>query len=224
MGEVTLAFIDDHPVLLEGIGKIFSMDRAFRVVASGSSASDAIHISRQFRPDVLVMDLNMEGNAFEAIGWIARAAPETKVVAFTAASGTDAAVKALEAGASGYVFKGSTTEELRRAIFAVLKGGTFISQEVALSVITALRSSKKGHDLDRNALKLSVREQQVVSFLLLGKTNREIAAELGIGDKTVKHYIGILLQKLQVRNRTELVLAAQRLPHVTASPIGDYLN
>lgn len=225
MKEITVAFVDDHPVLLEGIGKIFSMDRAFRVVASGNSASDAIHISKEFRPDVLVMDLNMQGNAFEAIGSITRDVPDTKVVAFTASSDTDAAVKALGSGASGYVFKGSTTEELRRAILAVLQGGTFISQEVALGVVDALRSGKKRPDPDHKGLKLSIREHQVIKFLLIGKTNREIAAELGIGEKTVKHYIGIMLQKLQARNRTELVIAAQKLPQVTTGPwSGDYMN
>ncbi len=223
MRNSTLALVDDHPVLLKGLGDIISDVTDFRIVALGTTAQDAVEIAHRDKPDVIIVDLNMPGNAFEAIATVAGRHPETKIIVFTAASSTDIAVKALEAGASGYVLKGSTVQEVKGAILAVLKGETYISQEVAFSVITALRgASKRG---DSKPVRLSKREEQVVTLLLSGKTNREIAAELGIGEKTVKHYMTVLMQKLQVRNRLEVVIAAQRLTQASKSPErGIYVN
>jgi DNA-binding NarL/FixJ family response regulator len=216
MRNSTLALVDDHPVLLKGLGDIIADETGFCIVAFGMTAQDAVDIAGRDKPDVIIIDLNMPGNAFEAISIVASRYPDTKVIVFTAASSTDIAVKALEAGASGYVLKGSTIQEVKGAIFSVLKGDTYISQDVAFSVITALRGASKPGDA--NPVRLSKREEQVVTLLLSGKTNREIAAGLGIGEKTVKHYMTILMQKLQVRNRLEVVIAAQRLTQVSASP------
>lgn len=209
MSKATLAFVDDHPILLQGLERIFASDQSFLVVARGKTAADAIDISRSCSPDVIVIDLNMPGNAFEAIRAITGQSINTKVVAFTAATEIDLAVRALECGASGYVLKGNTIEELRAAICAVLQGETFVSQDVAFKVVSAFR--KAAQQRDTKVIQLSAREEQVVKLLLQGMTNREIAAELGIGEKTVKHYMTILMQKLHVRNRLEVVIAAQKL-------------
>jgi DNA-binding NarL/FixJ family response regulator len=219
MRNATLALVDDHPVLLRGLGDILNEEGNFSVIASGGSSKDATEIAMRDRPDVLIMDLNMPGNAFEAISLIVERAPETKVIAFTAATGTDVAVKALEAGASGYLVKGSTTTEVKGAIAAVLRGETYISQEVAFKVISALRTSTTRG----NKVRLSKREEQVLRLLMSGKTNREIAASIGIGEKTVKHYMTILMQKLQAKNRIEAVIAAQSLD-LSRQPTANFFN
>ena len=205
----SIAFVDDHPVLLEGIVSIFAADRAFDVVAKGGTAADALDISTRFKPDVIIVDLNMPGNTFDAMASISRNIPETKIVAFTSAVGVDTAVDAFEAGASGYVLKGTSADDLRHAVRAVLGGETFITQSVAAQVILALRNAslQKGNN---EAIRLSVREEQIVQLLLEGQTNKEIAFRLSISPKTVKHYMTILMQKLHVRNRLEVVLAAQK--------------
>lgn len=222
MSTARLVLVDDHPVLLQGLGTLLSADNSFSVVASGKSALDAVEISRRMRPDVMVMDINMPGNAFEAISTITNYLPDTRIVAFTAATETEIAVRALEAGASGYVVKGSTIDELKDAIVAVMQGETYVSQEVAFKVITALRGTPKREGV--KPVRLSVREGQVVKLLLLGKTNREIATELGIGERTVKHYMTVLMQKLEVRNRLEVVIAAQHLALTTGPDAGVYVN
>jgi DNA-binding NarL/FixJ family response regulator len=160
--------------------------------------------------DVALVDLGMPGNVYEAIQSLRAKAPDTKILVFTASVAIDHAVRALEAGAHGYVLKGSTIGELTDAIRAVFKGETYLTQSFALKVISALRNTS-ARKAALHALQLSLREEQVVRLLLRGKTNREIADSLKISEKTVKYYMSALMQKMHARNRIEVVLAAQRL-------------
>src|SRR5690606_34044240 len=178
------------------------------------------------RPNIILLDLNMPGDAFGAISQIRVSSPETKIIVFTASAGIGHAVRALDAGATGYVLKGSTADELMQAIDIVLTGETFITPSFASKVISALRNaSLRKAAADR--VRLSVREDQIVRLLLLGRTNREIAQRLQISEKTVKRYMTLLMQKLQARNRVEVVLAAQELGGFgtdrAAKPVG-FLN
>lgn len=210
MSTVDLALFDDHPVLLDGLATLLSDYSDFAVVGTGTSASDALSVSMSRKVDVAIVDLGMPGNVYEAIQSLRAKAPDTKILVFTASVAIDHAVRALEAGAHGYVLKGSTIDELTDAIRAVFKGETYLSQSFALKVISALRNTA-ARKAALQALQLSLREEQVVRLLLRGKTNREIADSLNISEKTVKYYMSILMQKLHARNRIEVVLAAQKL-------------
>jgi two-component system, NarL family, nitrate/nitrite response regulator NarL len=137
-----------------------------------------------------------------------RVSPNTKVVAFTAASGVEAAIRALDAGANGYVRKGSSAQELIQAVEAVRHGETYITQSFANQVIAGLRNAPL-RKVAAAAVRFSIREYQIVRLLLRGKTNRDIAIALRISEKTVKNYMTILMQKLNARNRLEVVIAAQ---------------
>ncbi len=205
-----IALIDDHPILLKGLATIFAETARFKVVATGKCASDAMNAVSAARPKVILIDLNMPGDAFEAIARIRTLSPETRVVAFTASAAIDHAVRALDAGATGYVLKGSTDEELMQAVDTVVAGETFITPSFASKVISALHKASEQKACTA-AIKLSVREDQIVRHLLAGRTNKEIAQRLLISEKTVKHYMTVLMQKLQARNRVEVVLAAQEL-------------
>ena len=205
-----MAFVDDHPVLLSGLVSLFGNTPGFEVVASGSSAVDAIQITSDKSPDILVIDLNLPGNAFDAIAQIAAGQGNTKVAVFTASMGIEHAVMALDAGASGYILKGSSIEGLIDGLRAVHGGETYITPAFATKVIVALRDASVRKKAAQ-AIRLSVREDQIVKLLLKGRTNKEIAAVLSISEKTVKHYMTILMQKLQARNRLEVVIQAQRL-------------
>jgi DNA-binding NarL/FixJ family response regulator len=110
--------------------------------------------------------------------------------------------------------KGSSSDELLQAIASVSSGETYITRNFATQVIAALRDTSLRRKA-AEAVKLSIREQQIVRLLLKGKTNKEIALAINISDKTVKHYMTILMQKLQVRNRLEVVIAAQKLEEAT---------
>jgi len=151
----------------------------------------------------------MPGEVYSAIESAIKISPSTKIVAFTAANGVDSAIRALDAGASGYVLKGSSTKELIHAITSVHSGETYITQSFASRVISGLRDASLRREAAA-AVILSIREQQIVRLLMNGRTNKEIAIAIKISEKTVKHYMTALMQKLQVRNRVEVVIAAQK--------------
>lgn len=211
MRNISIAFVDDHPALLEGLTAIFSRRDNYTVVGTGANAQDIVAVAERERPDVLVVDLNIPGDSFAAISRVGEISPSTKKIAFTACVGIECAVRALEAGVNGYVLKGSTSAELTDAIQMVLAGDTFITPSFASKVIVALRNGSVRNGDAGRSIKFSVREDQVVKLLLLGRTNREIALHLRISEKTVKHYMTLLMQKLNARNRLEAIIAAQKL-------------
>ncbi len=210
MSTVSIGLVDDHPLMIEGIVALLSRAQGLKVLTTGSTAKDIIDISLRFHPDVIIVDLSMAGDVYEAISTSIRLAPNTKVVAFTAATGVDSAIRALDAGASGYVLKGSSAQELIQAVESVRLGETYITQSFASQVIAALRNTSLRRKA-AEAVKFSIREYQIVRLLLRGNTNKEIAISLKISEKTVKNYMTILMQKLHARNRLEVVIAAQKL-------------
>lgn len=211
MQAVSIAFVDDHPTLLEGLRAIFSRRNGYKVVATGGCCNTALDIAVNYKPDIIILDLNMPGNAFECIRRMRNLAPEIKIIAFTASSGINHAIDALQAGASGYVLKGSSLESLTEAIDAVMAGETYITKGFATKVIAALTSPQGAK------IKLSAREEQIVALLLESRTNREMAEELHLSEKTIKNYMSLLMQKLKVRNRVGLVMAARGMPLASAS-------
>lgn len=206
---VTVAFVDDHPVLLEGICTVFSRNGRFNVVAKGNSADAARSIFASHRPNLLFVDLSMPGDVFAAIGDItAGAASPTRVVVYTACTAVDLALQALDRGASAFVVKDSISDELFDAVATVMRGELFISHSYAGRVLSGLRN-RSARASSVNAAKLSQREKQVVHLLLEAQSNKEIASNLAISEKTVKHYMTSLMTKLNARNRVEVALAAQ---------------
>jgi DNA-binding NarL/FixJ family response regulator len=210
MNRVSVALVDDHPLMIEAVTSVLSKTARFHVVASGTTAKDVLDIGTLIRPDVMLVDLGMVGDVYSAISTVTSISSVTKFIVFTAASRVDFAIRALDSGASGYVLKGSSSDELIGAITSVLSGEVYIAGSFAAQVITALRSESIRRKV-AEAVKLSIREEQIIRLLLKGKTNREIADAINLGEKTVRHYMTILMQKLQVRNRLEVVIAAKKL-------------
>jgi DNA-binding NarL/FixJ family response regulator len=196
--------------MIEAVFSLLSRFESFEIVATGTSAKDVIEIGTLVKPHVMVVDLGMPGDVYGAISTVTSLSTATKFIAFTASTGVECAIRALDSGASGYVLKGSSSEELIEAITSVRSGETYITRNFATQVIAALRDTSLRRKA-AEAVKLSIREQQIVRLLLKGKTNKEIAQAINISEKTVKHYMTILMQKLQVRNRLEVVIAAQKL-------------
>lgn len=205
----TIAFVDDHPILLRGIADLFAQHPDFEVVGLGGAAVDALALMKDKGPEVLFLDLSMPGDVFAAITEIAHTYPSTRIVVFTAFSSVDSALRALDAGAMGFVLKGSTYDELFEAVSAVLRGEMFVTRQYATQVLSGLQQRKRAEEL-REAVRLSVREKQIVAQLLHARTNREIATTLSLSEKTVKHYMTGLMAKLKARNRLEVVIAAQK--------------
>ncbi|WP_373502082.1 response regulator [Aestuariivirga sp.] len=207
--KVSVAFVDDHPVLLQGLVALFSQYNRFQIVASGDDAVAAREIVRINRPDILFMDLSMPGMVFSTISEIHNTWPETKVIIYTAYSSIDSALRALDTGVKGYMLKGCTIDEMFEGIDSVLDGDLYITKQFATEVISKLRLRSRAEG-DLHKLHLTMRELQVAGELMNARTNREIADKLAISEKTVKHYMTSLMQKLEVRNRVEAVLAVKK--------------
>ena len=206
--KTTIGFVDDHPILLEGLKGLFSDSPSYSVVATGRSASEAWELVASQQPDVVLMDLSMPGDVYAVIGQIVKSPVRTKVVVYTAFSSVDSAMHALDAGATGFVLKSSPVDEIFEAVESVMRDELFITGQYASQVMTGLRNRAQREALNRK-VKLNVREKQIVEYLRQARTNREIAASMSLSEKTVKHYMTILMQKLHARNRVEVVVQSQ---------------
>ena len=210
MRPVSVAFVDDHPVFLAGLTSLFANIAGFEVVATGATAADAVQIAAETSPDILMMDISRPDDTFEAVRQITSNHGSTRVLVFAASPSVDHAVMALDAGARGYILKCGSVEDLIQGVRAVHSGETYLTPGFATKVINALRNASI-RKMAVQALRLSAREDQIVGLLFRGRTNKEIATVLSISEKTVKHYMTILMQKLRVRNRLEVVIQAQKM-------------
>lgn len=206
---VNIALVDDHPTLLRGIEALLSEDSRFQVVGTGGRADDALRLAEDVSPDVVILDLSMPGDVYATIEQIARK-PLAKVLVFTAYDDVNLAMRALDAGAQGFVLKGRPTTDLGDAIESILGGELFVSPDFSKKLMAGYRHRSRREKGLKQA-KLSARERQLVDCLLQAKSNKEIARTLTLSEKTVKHYMTNLMNKLGVRSRVEVVLAVQAM-------------
>ncbi len=218
MNHISLVLVDDQPLFIEGFRALCDRVPSFRLVASTTEAGDLRSVVAKHKPDILFLDVANPGISPDVISSVSNDAPGVKFVALTAARSIALAIQTLDAGAFGYVLKQSSAEELTLAIQALGRGERFITHGFSSKLVSALQDEavRKKAAL---AIKLSIRESQIVRFLMAGKTNKEIAYCLRISERTVKHYMTHLMQKLNVRNRMEVAIAARSLAHGdTAAP------
>lgn len=183
---------------------------AFDVVGTGCGVPDILKIAEAHRPEVIVVDLTMQGDVIGAIAQMQERFADCRLVIFTASNSAELAAKALNAGATAFVLKGSPQCDLIQAINSAMAGETYITPSFAARIIAELQN-KARQQREKQAMHLSIREDQIVQLLLLGKKNSEIATALALSEKTVKGYMSTLMQKLHARNRLEVVIAAQNL-------------
>jgi two-component system, NarL family, nitrate/nitrite response regulator NarL len=207
---IRIALVDDHPVLLEGLTSLYHGKANLEVVATGHSAIDAVRIAEGHRPDVIVMDLTMPGDCPEAIRLILAAYPLTKVVVFTASNSIGPATELLEAGISRYVLKVASAADLQMAIVNAHAGQTYITPAFATKVIVTMKTAQLRQTTPPSR-RLHHREEQIIRGVLEGDSNKEIGRRLNISEKTVNHYMTSLMNKLNVRNRLELVWAVGKI-------------
>jgi two-component system, NarL family, nitrate/nitrite response regulator NarL len=196
-GKVRFAVVDDHPMFRAGV--IHTLVQAgMESAAEGEAPADAIRIARETAPDVLLIDVNMGTSSIPAV----------RTMMLTVVSDEEHVVAALRAGATGYILKGVAGQELVESVRRVSRGEAYVYPALAAALIGHV-AAKKAQD---PFAMLTVREEQILGYLAKGLSNKEIGSRLDISDKTVKHYLTSVLQKLQVRNRVEAaLLAATRL-------------
>ncbi len=213
---VRIAVVDDHPLLREGVAGTLSTHADFEVIATGASGEDAIRIAAEQRPDIMLIDVSMPGGGIEAARKIALVSPGVKTIMLTVSEREEDVMAAMEAGAKGYVLKGITGADLAGTVRVVNKGETYITPQFAARILSRMRTSRAAAHAERRPdIELTIREEQILKAAAAGLTNKEIARKFSLSEKTVKHYMTGVLQKLQVRNRVEAVLV--HLKHETAS-------
>jgi DNA-binding NarL/FixJ family response regulator len=205
---IRLLIADDHPVVREGIIAMISREPDFKVVAEANNGLEALEKAKQFKPDVILMDLRMpEMDGVEAIRQIAEVEPETKFIILTTYSDDEYIFKGIEVGARAYLLKDAPREELFKAIRAVYRGESLIQPVVASKVLSRfaeLSRQTQTHEV------LTDREVEVLILIAKGSANKEIAEELHISNSTVKTHIASIFQKLGTNDRTEAVTMALR--------------
>ncbi|MGB3339189.1 MAG: response regulator transcription factor [Devosia sp.] len=205
----TITIADDHPVFLAGLSDLLSTEASVQIVGEADTAATTVEMIAATVPDIAILDLSMPGDVIRAITEILGTATSTKILIYTAYCSTESAVRALEAGAVGFVLKTSPYEELLEAIEAVSSGKIFVSKRYAAAVFGALREHSRVAAL-YEAARLTVRELEIVAHLLEGCTNRQIAVRLSLSERTVKYYMTHIMLKMKARNRVEVVISARQ--------------
>lgn len=208
---IRVVIIDDHPLFREGVATILGNEADFEVVGQGASAGEAIQLARDLLPDLILLDIDMPGSGFLAAQSISVECPVTRIVFLTVSEADDHLVKALKTGARAYILKGVAGRELIRILKSVASGESYLPPALAASLLLEMSSPKPVSNPNRDPLdELTEREREILEKLAAGLSNKEIGQQLHLSEKTVKHYMTNILQKLQVRNRVEAALMAQR--------------
>jgi DNA-binding NarL/FixJ family response regulator len=193
---IRLLVVDDHPVVREGLAAILADQPDFTVVGAVGSADALLALAAREHPSVVLLDLELPGmSGIESVRALAPLVPEARVIAFTAYDNDELVFGALEAGVRGYLLKGAPAEEIARAVRAVAAGGSYLEPRVAAKVLAASRSRRAGL--------LTERERQVVRLIGAGRSNKQIAHELGITERTVKFHVRSAMNKLGAENRAQ---------------------
>jgi DNA-binding NarL/FixJ family response regulator len=208
---------DDHPVVRDGLAAMLGTQADFIVVGQAATGAEVVRQAEALKPDVILLDLEMpELNGVEALRRVRAARDEAAapphVIVFTAFDTDDRIVAALQAGASGYLLKGTPRDELFNAIRVVSQGGSLLQPVVASKFLRHVRAQSRAPDSEpRPPDALTERELEVLRLLAQGKSNKEIAAALTITERTVKFHVSAILGKLGASNRTEAArIAAQQ--------------
>src|SRR5688500_8007661 len=198
-----LLVVDDHAVVRQGL--VASLDRkpGFQVVAEAGTVAESIEMARKFRPDLVVMDVRLpDGSGIEACREIRAELPATRVVMLTSYPDEEAVLSAIVAGAAGHLLKQIRARDLVSALEAVGRGESLLDPAVTDKVLERVRRIASGSDTDASA-RLTPHEQRIRAVVAEGKTNKEIATEVFLSDKTVKNYVSSILSKLNLERSAQ---------------------
>lgn len=201
---------DDHPLYRDGVARTLAERAGIAVVATCGSADDAVALTERHRPDLVLLDISMPGGGIAAAGRIAALGHGTRIVMLTVSERDEDVMGALKAGAHGYALKGVGAAELVEIVHAVAEGGSFVTPALAARLLTAMqRPERRDRPAESPLATLSRREEEILAHVAAGLSNKEVARLLDLQEKTVKHYMTSILQKLHVRNRVEAALLAR---------------
>ena len=207
-----VVIVDDHTLFREGLATILEAQPDIEVVGQGGNAQDAVRLARDLLPEIVLLDIDMPGGGLEAARTIVNELPVIKIVILTASEEDDHLIAALKIGARAFILKGVAARELLRILRAVAAGESYVPPALAASLLVDMHEPRThSHKPSDNLFDdLTEREREILESLAGGLSNKEIGEKLFLSEKTVKHYMTNILQKLQVRNRVEAALLAQK--------------
>lgn len=198
-----LLVVDDHEVVRQGLVALLDRREGFQVVAEAGTVAEAVEMARRHLPDLVVMDVRLpDGSGIEACREIRSELPATRVVMLTSYPDEEAVLSAIVAGASGYLLKQVRARDLVIALETVGRGGSLLDPAVTEKVLERIRRIATTPYQDELS-QLTQQEQKILLLVAEGKTNKEIAAEIFLSDKTVKNYVSSILSKLNLQRRAQ---------------------
>jgi DNA-binding NarL/FixJ family response regulator len=202
---VTVVLVEDHRIVREGTRQLLDHDASIRVVGEASTGEEAVRLALDLKPSVMLVDVQLEGmNGIDVIRTVARIANQVRCVVLSAYDDYVYITEAFEAGAYGYLLKTVSAAELIGAVRAAAAGATVTDERISKRLMERWRSKRP------TTSRLTPRETDVLRLLVKGSSNKEIAATLGVGLRTVEGYVSNVFTKCGVRSRTEAVLYALR--------------
>jgi DNA-binding NarL/FixJ family response regulator len=203
MSKMRIVLVDDHEVVRLGLKVLLEQSDHFEVVGEANNAKEAVEIAGKFRPDIVLMDIRLPGaSGIEACEEITQLYPEVRVVMLTSYAEDEMLFSTIRAGASGYLLKQINSDDLIRSLESVRRGDALLDPLVTQRVFQEVRRAVKEEEASAFAI-LSQQEKHVLILVSEGKTNREIAKSLFLGEGTVRNYVSSILSKLGASNRAE---------------------
>jgi DNA-binding NarL/FixJ family response regulator len=199
--DLRVMIVDDHEVVREGLRALLDRRDGMTVVAEAGTVAQAVERATREKPEVVIMDVRLpDGSGVEACREIRSVLPETRMIMLTSYADDEAIIASIMAGASAYLLKQTRGQQLVDAIQAVARGESLLDPQVTRRVLEQVRSN---NEAKKDEPKLTENEQKILLLIAEGKTNREIAADVFLSDKTVKNYVSSILSKLNLKRRSE---------------------
>ena len=215
MTPIRIVIADDHPIYREGVARTLAEDAGLDVVGQAQDAPGAVELATRLAPDLVLLDLSMPGGGGPGVGGLAalraiQALPQPpRVAMLTASEEDDEVMQALKGGALGYVLKGVGARDLVGIVKDLARGQSYVSPTLAARLLAVMRDGGKAAKPENPLAELSKREEDSLRLVAEGRSNKEIGLALELQEKTVKHYMTSILQKLHLRNRVEAAVLAR---------------
>lgn len=209
MNPTRILLVDDHALVRAGIRALIEGKPGIEVIAETGEGHEALHMVGELRPDLVLLDITMPAmNGFEVLEQITKQYPETRVIILTVHEGTEYAMRALRAGAAGYLPKSAASIELEDAISAVAQGGTYLSHAISQKTAFEYAQARMPQDL---LASLTARQREILKLIAEGQSTKEIAGKLNISVKTVESHRAKLAEKLGIHDVAGMVRFAIRI-------------
>lgn len=209
-----LLVVDDHEIVRQGLVALFDRMPNFQVIGQAGSAIESVEQAFRLHPDIVIMDIHLpDGSGIEACREIRTALPDTRVVMLTSYPDEEVVLSAIMAGASGYLLKQAKTRDLMSAIESIARGDSLLDPGVTSKILDRVRRMAARDQPDELSV-LTPQERKILDLVAEGKTNKEIASDVFLADKTVKNYVSAILSKLNLERRTQVAafMARHRIP------------